>query len=124
MSEQIPFAVDVRRGLERAAKQRSNVDLVIADNRLSGERALEIADNFVAKGVQLAIEYQIDARMGTMIMNKYQRAQIPVIAVDIPMVGATYFGVDNFFSGHLAGRGTGTLDRKELARPVGPAHCA
>ena len=103
LSEEIPFAVDVRRGLERAAKQRSNVDLVIADNRLSGERALTIADNFVAKGVQVAIEYQIDARMGTTIMNKYQRSRIPVIAVDIPMVGATYFGVDNFYSGHLAG---------------------
>lgn len=103
LSEEIPFAVDVRRGLERAAKQRSNVDLVIADNRLSSERALAIADNFVAKGVQVAIEYQIDARMGTTIMNKYQRARIPVIAVDIPMVGATYFGVDNFYSGHLAG---------------------
>ena len=107
LSEDIAFAVDVRRSLERAAKQRSNVDLVIADNRLSSERALAIADNFVAKGVHLAIEYQIDARMGTMIMNKYQRARIPVIAVDIPMVGATYFGVGNFYSGHLAGLALG-----------------
>lgn len=107
LSEEIPFAVDVRRGLEKAAKQRSNVDLVFADNRLSGERALEIADNFIAKGVQLAIEYQIDARMGTLIMNKYQRARVPVIAVDIPMVGATYFGVDNFYSGQLAGKALG-----------------
>jgi ribose transport system substrate-binding protein len=36
-------------------------------------------------------------------MNKFQRAGIPVIAVDIPMVGATFFGVDNYYSGHLAG---------------------
>ena len=103
LSEDIPFAVDVRRGLERSAKQLSNIDLVVADNSLSGERALEIADNFIAKEIDLAIEYQIDARVGSQLMNKYQRAGIPVVAVDIPLVGATYFGVDNFHSGHLAG---------------------
>lgn len=103
LSEAIPFAVDVRRGLERAAKEVSNVDLVIADNRLDPARALSIADNFIAKGVDLVIEYQIDARIGPMLMSKYHRAGVPVIAVDIPMVGATYFGVDNYVSGHLAG---------------------
>jgi DeoR/GlpR family transcriptional regulator of sugar metabolism len=89
LSEEIPFAVDVRRGLERSARQLSNIDLVVADNSLSGERALEIADNFIAKEIDLAIEYQIDAKVGSQLMNKYQRAGIPVIAVDIPLVGAT-----------------------------------
>lgn len=103
LSEDIPFAVDVRRGLERAAKETANIDLVVADNKLSGERALRVADNFIAKQVDLAIEYQIDATVGSQVMNKYQRAGIPVIAVDIPMVGATYFGVNNFHSGRLAG---------------------
>jgi ribose transport system substrate-binding protein len=36
-------------------------------------------------------------------MAKFQDAGIPVIAVDIPMVGATFFGVDNYRSGHMAG---------------------
>ena len=87
LSEEIPFAVDVRRGLERAAKELSNIDLVVADNRLDGERALKIVDNFIGKDVDLAIEYQLDARFGTVIMDKYQRAGIPVIAVDIPDAG-------------------------------------
>jgi ribose transport system substrate-binding protein len=113
LSEDIPFAVDVRRGLERSAKHLSNIDLVAADNSLSGERALEIADNFIAKGIDLAIEYQIDAKVGSQLMNKYQRAGIPVIAVDIPLVGATYFGVDNFHSGHLAGVALGEWVRKQ-----------
>jgi ribose transport system substrate-binding protein len=104
--------VDVRRGLERSAKQTSNIDLVVADNSLSGPRALEIADNFIAKQIDLAIEYQIDAEVGSQLMNKYQRAGIPVIAVDIPLVGATYFGVDNFHSGHLAGVALGEWVRR------------
>jgi ribose transport system substrate-binding protein len=36
-------------------------------------------------------------------MAKFHRANIPVIAVDIPMVGATFFGVDNYRAGHMAG---------------------
>lgn len=41
-------------------------------------------------------------------MNKFQQADIPVIAVDIPMVGATFFGVDNYRAGHLAGEALGS----------------
>lgn len=106
-SEQLPFAVDVRRGLERAAKDVMNVDLVVADNELSAERALHIADRLIRRKVDLAIEYQIDFKTGSMIMDKFKQAEIPVIAVDIPMVGATFFGVDNYRAGHMAGIGLG-----------------
>lgn len=107
LSEEIAFAIDVRHGLERAARERENIELVIADNRLSGERALEIADHFIAEGVDLVIEFQIDARVGLPLMNRFQRARIPVIAIDIPLIGATYFGVDNYVSGHMAGKALG-----------------
>lgn len=102
-SEQLPFAVDVRRGLERAVKDVSNIDLVVADNALSPERALHIADQLIRRNVDLAIEYQIDYKTGRIIMDKFKRAEIPVIAIDIPMIGATFFGVDNYRAGHMAG---------------------
>lgn len=102
-SEELPFAVAVRRGVERAAVAHQDIDLVFADNKLSGEEALRVADKLIARGVDLAMEYQIDYQMGSLIMDKFQRANIPVIAVDIPMVGATFFGVDNYRSGHVAG---------------------
>ena len=106
-SEQLPFAVDVRRGLERAVKGVSNVDLVVADNALSPERALDIADRLIRRKVDLAIEYQIDYKTGNLIMDKFKQAEIPVIAVDIPMVGATFFGVDNYRAGRMAGLALG-----------------
>jgi ribose transport system substrate-binding protein len=102
-SEELPFAVDVRRGLERIAAHRSDIDLVIVDNRLSGEVALAMADHLIEREVDIAIEYQIDYRTGNLIMDKFRRADIPVVAVDIPMVGATFFGVDNYRAGHMAG---------------------
>lgn len=102
-SEELPFAIDVRRSLERAAADAGSIDLVVADNRLSGEEALRVADRLIQRNIDLAIEYQIDYKAGNLIMNKFQQADIPVIAVDIPMVGATFFGVDNYRAGYMAG---------------------
>jgi len=103
LGENMPFAVDVRRGLEQAAQDVSNIDLILADNQLSGEVALRVANRLIAEGVDLVIEYQIDGRVGGLLMDKFNRANIPVIAVDIPLVGATYFGVDHYRAGHMAG---------------------
>jgi ribose transport system substrate-binding protein len=112
LDEAIPFAVDVRRGLERAAKEAGNIDLVVADNQLNGETALRNAEKLIAKGVDLVIEYQIDEKMGSIIMSKFQQAGIPVIAVDIPIVGASFFGADNYRSGHMAGLALGNWIKK------------
>ena len=107
LSEHIPFSVDVRRGLERAAQEAGTVDLFLADNQLDGRLALEAADHLIAQGVDVAIEYQIDEKTGNVIMDRFRQANIPVIAVDIPMVGAIYFGVDNYRAGHIAGEALG-----------------
>lgn len=98
-SEELSFAVAVRRGLERAVATRSNTDLVIVDNKLSGEEALRVADYLIDREVDLAIEYQIDYHTGNLLMEKFKQADVPVIAVDIPMIGATFFGVDNYRCG-------------------------
>jgi ribose transport system substrate-binding protein len=107
LTEDGPFYVDVRRGLERAAHEAGNIDLIIADNQLNGDRAVEIAEQFVQQNLDLVIEYQIDAQAGNRIMDRYRQADIPVIAVDIPMIGATFFGVDNYRSGYMAGAALG-----------------
>jgi len=103
LGESMSLPVDVRRGLEQAAQNASNVDLILADNQLSGEVALRVADRLIAEGVDLVIEYQIDEKAGGLIMDKFKEADVPVIAVDIPMVGATYFGVDHYRAGRMAG---------------------
>lgn len=103
LSEEVPFAVDVRRSLERAAKEAGNLDLVVVDNQLDGRVALQAAETLIAQGVQLAIEYQIDEKVNALLMEKFRQVGIPVIAVDIPMLGATFFGTDNYRAGHLAG---------------------
>lgn len=103
LGEDMPFSVDVRRGLERVMKHASNIDLIVADNQLDGDIALKNADDLIAKGIDLLIEYQIDEKVGGLIMNKVQKAAILIIALDIPILGANYVGIDNYRSGYIAG---------------------
>jgi len=112
-SERLPFAVEVRQGLERAAQAAGNVDLVLADNQLNPATALQVAEYFLTQRLDLVIEYQIDEQMGNRIMSLYQSAGLPVISVDIPMIGATYFGVDNYRAGKMAGQVLGEWVRKQ-----------
>src|SRR5687767_1484292 len=71
LTEDIPFAVRVREGIERAAKQAGNVDLVIANNRMDGQTALSNADTFLLQGVNGVIEFQTDEQFGNAIMDKF-----------------------------------------------------
>ena len=104
LGEDVSFAVEVRHSLERAAKEAGNIDLIVADNQLDSKVALHVADRLLEKGVDLVIEYQIDEKIGSLLMNKFRQKNIPVIAVDIPLVGASYLGADNYRAGYMAGR--------------------
>ena len=112
LTEDIPFAVRVREGIEEAAKKAGNVDLVTADNKLAGDVALSNAKNFITQGVQGAVEFQTDEKFGKSIMQEFQAKNIPVIAIDIPMPGATFFGVNNPVAGQMAGKGLGEWVKK------------
>jgi ribose transport system substrate-binding protein len=107
LSDQLPFAIEVSKGIERAARDAGNVDLFMADNRLKPDVALKVAEQFLSQDLDLIIEYQIDAQMGTRIMNLFRERSIPVISIDIPMIGATYFGVDHYQAGLMAGLSLG-----------------
>jgi ribose transport system substrate-binding protein len=112
LNENIPFAVRVREGIQKAADKAGNIDLVHADNKMDGATALANADNFITQGVDGVIEFQTDEKFGKAIMAKMKAKNIPVIAIDIPMPGATYFGVDNPLAGQLAGKGLGNWVKK------------
>ena len=103
LSENTPFSRDVRRSLELAVQERQNIELIVADNQLNPQIALKVADELIDQNVDLVIEYQIDENIGNLIAHKFQQANIPIIAVDIPMVGAIYFGVNNYIAGKMAG---------------------
>lgn len=113
--EQMMFARQVRRSLERAARRLANVELLIRDNNLNAQAAVANADWFINHGVDLVIEYQIDVQAGNVVMHKFNQANIPVIAVDIPMPGATFYGADNYWAGYIAGEALGNWVKRHWA---------
>ena len=107
LSEQTSFSRDVRRSLEKAANESDRIELILTDNQLDPEVAIQVADELLEQDLDLVIEYQIDEMVGNRIAHKFQQANIPLIAVDIPMLGAVYFGVDNVVAGQMAGKELG-----------------
>lgn len=104
LTEDHPFPFAVRQGLERAAAEAGQVDLLVADNAMSGRAALKNVDYFVEHRADIVIEYQYHADYGEVIMARFREAGIPVIAIDVPLPGATYFGVDNYVAGQIGGK--------------------
>jgi ribose transport system substrate-binding protein len=103
LTETVPFTQLVREGIERNIEAADNLELVLADNQLDGATALANAENFLTQGVDGVIEFQTDAAFGNVIMSRFRSEDVPVIAIDIPMPGATFFGADNYLAGQLAG---------------------
>ncbi len=103
LSETEVFTKEVRRGIEEAVGQAGNIELLLADNNYDGETALRNAEQFIAQRADLVIEYQTDDSYAYRLMHRLRLARIPVIAVDIPHPGATYFGVDNYVAGRIGG---------------------
>jgi ribose transport system substrate-binding protein len=97
------FAREVQSGLSRAA-DREHVELIIVDNKYQPKVALRNAELLIRDGVDLVIEFQTDDAVAPAIAAKYREAGIPLIAIDIPHPGATYFGANNYEAGLLAGR--------------------
>lgn len=107
LTEDIVFTQLVRESIVGAAAALGNVSIVLADNRLDGATALSNTENFITQGVDGIIHFQTDEAFGNVIMARARNANIPVIAIDIPMPGAVFFGADNYNAGRLAGEALG-----------------
>lgn len=103
LSEERPYAIFVRQGVEQAAQERGNIDLVLGDNRYQQATALRVAAHFVETAVDVAIEYHFDEELAITIVEQFRTRNIPVISVDLPVMGATYFGVDSYRAGYDGG---------------------
>lgn len=97
------FSKAVTQGIRWAAT-RQHIDLIEVENQYSAKAALRNAQKLVQQKVDLAIEFQVYERIGSQLSTIYEEAAIPVIAVEIPQPGATFFGIDNYNVGQLAGK--------------------
>jgi ribose transport system substrate-binding protein len=97
------FSREVSESLQRAAVAEG-IELICVDNRYSAKVAQRSADLLVREKVDLAIEFQTDEEVAPIVAAKYREANIPMIAIDIPHPGATYYGANNYEAGLIGGR--------------------
>ncbi|HEY1767391.1 MAG TPA: substrate-binding domain-containing protein [Terracidiphilus sp.] len=101
-SAEMPFSVAVAQSVSAAAAA-SGVELVVLDNRFDPDVAVRNAEEFVAKRVDLVLEFQVAEAVAPRVAHIFKKADIPLVAIDVPHPNATYFGVDNFEVGYEAG---------------------
>jgi ribose transport system substrate-binding protein len=97
------FSREVSASVQRAALAEG-IELISLDNRYSAKAAQRNADLLVRENVDLAIEFQTDEHVAAVVAAKYREANIPMIAIDIPHPGATYYGANNYEAGLIGGR--------------------
>jgi ribose transport system substrate-binding protein len=100
------FSKEVSSGLQRAAAAQG-IELISVDNRYNARIAQRNADVLVREKVDLVIEFQTDEHVAPIVAAKYREAGIPLIAIEVPHPGATYFGANNYEAGLIGGRHLG-----------------
>src|SRR4029077_4512073 len=100
------FSKEISTGLQRAAADEG-IELICLDNRYNAKIAQRNADVLVREKVDLVIEFQTDEHVAPIVAAKYREAGIPLIALEVPHPGATYFGANNYEAGLIGGRHLG-----------------
>lgn len=100
-SAEMPFSVAIAQSVTAAAAA-SGVELLMLDNRYDPAQAVRNAEEFVAKRVDLVLEFQVEEAAAPRVAHIFKKAEIPLVAIDVPHPNATYFGVDNFEVGYEA----------------------
>jgi ribose transport system substrate-binding protein len=106
------FSKEVSTGLQRAAAVQG-IELICLDNRYNAKIAQRNADVLVREKVDLVIEFQTDEHVAPIVSAKYREAGIPLIAIEVPHPGATYFGANNYEAGLIGGRHLGRWAKQQ-----------
>ena len=106
------FSKEISTGLQRAAAAQG-IELICVDNRYNPKIAQRNADVLVREKVDLVIEFQTDEHVAPIVAAKYREAGIPLIAIEVPHPGATYFGANNYEAGLIGGRHLGRWAKQQ-----------
>jgi len=101
----IPFCENVWKSVQDQWKLAGGdpAKLYYADNQYDATIGLKNADIMLAKKPNVLINFQFDAKVNSIISNKFGAANIPIIAVDVPTPNAPFMGVNNFQVAYMAG---------------------
>src|SRR6202020_1644258 len=84
------FSCEVVKSMEKAAG-RERVHLITVNNRYSAREALRNADLLIKERVDLVLEFQTYERVAPVLASQFLESNTPVIAIEVPHPGASYF---------------------------------
>lgn len=100
--ERAAFGKLVKMGFEEATAARGWT-LTYADNNADGATAVANAEILANAGCDFVVELSQDETVGETIVDIFEEADIPVLAVDIPLADAPFFGVNSPKMGYMNG---------------------
>ena len=109
-----PFCIAVEQNLIKHAKLAGFDDqnLLLLDNQYDSDIALKNADIMLEYAPDLFIEHQALVKINSMIAIKFAEADIPIIAVDVPVPGAPFMGCNDWQAATLGGEFMAKLIRE------------
>ena len=78
-------------------------DLTILDNAVDAALGIQNADIIFNKNPDVFLEFQIDAQVNAQIGRRAEELGVYIIAIDIPVPGFPFMGVDNYGTAVLTG---------------------
>jgi len=111
----LPFCIDVEKNIIKQAKLAgfAESDLIIMDNQYDSVLGLKNADIMLSKRPDFFIEFQSDAKVNSIVAQKFGAAGIPLLAIDVPVPGAPFMGVNNWQAAVMAGNHAAKLIKEQ-----------
>lgn len=100
-----PFCLSVENDIKKQWQLAggSMDDLTILDNAWDTTLAIQNADIVFSKKPEVFLEFQGDAKINAMIGKRAEELGIFIIAIDVPVPGFPFMGVDNYGTSVLTG---------------------
>jgi len=111
----LPFCISVEKNIIFQAKLAgfSESDMIIMDNQYDSVIGLKNADIMLSKRPNFFIEFQSDAKVNNIVAAKFTAANIPLLAIDVPVPGAPFMGVNNWKVALMGGKHMAKLIKEQ-----------
>lgn len=110
-----PFSIELEQDIFEQAKLAGfdEENIIIMDNQYDAEIGLRNAERMLAQKPDLFIEYQADVKVNNIVAAKFTEAGIPIIAVDVPVPGAPFMGINNWQVATMGAQTMASLIKKK-----------
>ncbi len=112
----LPFCISVEKDIIKHAKLAGfdEKNIIILDNQYDSVVGLKNADIMLSRRPNVFIEFQADSKVNNIVAAKFRAAGIPIVAIDVPVPGAPFMGVDNWAVALMGGKKMAELIKTKL----------